>query len=282
MYDCIIIGTGVAGVSAALTLKALRRDFLLIGSKNLSRKVGSAEKIKNYPGLDGASGAEFVDIMKAQLEHGDISVTEGRVTGIFAGDGSYFVSCGQDVYEARTIILATGVESVKPLKGEKQFVGSGVSYCATCDGFLYKGKTIAVICASKEEQEVELLAGYAAKVYLFPIYKDCSVKLENVEIMSGIPTEIKGDMKVRSVVAGGREIAVDGVFMLKDAACDSLYSALEVQGGSVVTDRNMATNVEGIFAAGDCTGRPYQYAKAAGEGNIAAHSVNAYLGRGRA
>ncbi len=278
MYDCIIIGSGVAGVSAALTLKALKRSFLIIGNKNLSAKVMSAEKIKNYPGLNGASGAEFVKIMQAQLSEGGIALTEGRVTGIYDGENGFFVACGQDVYEGRTIILATGVETVRPIKGEKEFLGRGVSYCATCDGFLYKGKTIVVVCASKEEEhEVELLASYAAKVCLFALYKDCAVTAPNVEIMRGMPSEIVGGMKVEGVMVGGRKIEADGVFMLKDAACDSLYSALEVSGGAVRTGRDMSTNISGIFAAGDCTGRPYQYAKAAGEGNVAAHSVNARL-----
>lgn len=280
MVDCIIIGAGVAGVSAALTLKALKREFLLIGSANLSNKVAGAEKIKNYPGLDGASGAQFVQIMKDQLLHGGISVTEGHVTGIYEGDGCFFVACGQEMYEGKSIILSTGVESVKPIVGEREFVGRGVSYCAVCDGFLYRGKTIAVVCTDREEErEVELLAGYASKVYLFALYKNCTVNLPNVEIVKGIPSQIKGGTKVEGIVVGGKEIAVDGVFMLKDSACDTLYPALRVENGSVAVDRNMATNVKGMFAAGDCTGRPYQYAKAAGEGNVAAHSVSAYLGR---
>ncbi len=280
MYDCIILGTGVAGISAALTLKALKRDFLLVGNKGLSGKVASAEKIKNYPGLPEVSGGAFRDALSAQLAGEGIAVTEGRATGIYDAEGGFFVACGQEVYEARTIILATGVETVKPIVGEKEFVGRGVSYCATCDGFLYRGKVIAVVCASKEEEhEAELLADYAAKVYLFALYKDCGVEGKNIEKIVGIPKRIKGEGKVSSVEYSGGEIEVDGVFMLKDAACDSLYSALEVKEGAVVADRNMATNVAGIFAAGDCTGRPYQYAKAAGEGNVAAHSVNAWLNR---
>ena len=280
MYDCIILGTGVAGISAALTLKALKRNFLLVGSRELSAKVASAEKIKNYPGLPSLSGKEFKAALSKQLEEENIEVMDGRATGIYDADGGFFVACGQDMYEGKTIILSTGVETVKPIEGEKELVGRGVSYCATCDGFLYKGKTIAVVCAAKEEEhEVELLAKYASKVYLFALYKNCSVEGENIQKIVGIPKMIKGEGKVSAVEYQGGEIAVDGVFMLKDAACDSLYPALKVEGGSVEVGRDMATNVAGIFAAGDCTGRPYQYAKAAGEGNIAAHSVNAYLNK---
>lgn len=280
MYDCIILGTGVAGISAALTLKALKRNFLLVGSKELSAKVSSAEKIKNYPGLPAFSGKAFKDALSLQLGEEGIDITEGRATGIYDADGGFFVACGQDMYEAKTIILATGVETIKPIEGEREFVGRGVSYCATCDGFLYKGKTIAVVCAAKEEEhEVALLAKYAAKVYLFALYRDCRIEGENIEKLVGVPKRIKGEGKVSGVEYTGGEIAVDGVFMLKDAACDSLYAALEVTDGAVDVDRAMATNVRGIFAAGDCTGRPYQYAKAAGEGNVAAHSVNAYLNK---
>lgn len=280
MYDCIILGTGVAGISAALTLKVLKRNFLLVGSKELSAKISSAEKIKNYPGLSALSGKAFKDALSSQLGEEGIDITEGRATGIYDADGGFFVACGQDMYEAKTIILATGVETVKLIEGEREFVGRGVSYCATCDGFLYKGKTIAVVCAAKEEEhEVALLAKYAAKVYLFALYRDCRIEGENIEKLVGVPKRIKGEGKVGSVEYTGGEIAVDGVFMLKDAACDSLYAALKVTDGAVDVDRAMATNVRGIFAAGDCTGRPYQYAKAAGEGNVAAHSVNAYLNK---
>jgi thioredoxin reductase (NADPH) len=192
---------------------------------------------------------------------------------------SFGILCNQESFEAKTVILATGVEAVKPIKGEMEFVGRGVSYCATCDGFLYKGKTIAVLCTTKKlEHEIEFLCSIAQKVYVVPLYKDVNIKADNAEILSGMPTEIVGKMKVEKLVFKDKEVAVDGIFMLKEAVTPSvLVTGLKVNDGHVVVDRACATNLAGCFAAGDCTGRPYQYAKAVGEGNVSAHSVNDYL-----
>lgn len=280
MFDCVIIGTGAAGVSAALTLKALNKNFILLGNKELSQKVRAAEEIRNFPGLPSVSGNEMQAAFLSQLKAEGIEITEGKVNGVYPSEGGYSVMCGQQVYEAETVILATGVEAVKPVKGEGEFLGRGVSYCAVCDGFLYKGKTIAVALESGEEaHEVELLANYARTVHLFSLKKKVEVALENVVAEEGRLAEIKGDMRVKSVVtADGKEIHVDGVFMLKQAVgAGNLVHGIKTEGGHVVVDRSGATNLAGVFAAGDITGRPYQYAKAAGEGNVAAYSVNAYL-----
>ncbi len=279
MYDCVIIGTGAAGVSAALTLQALSLKFVWIGNPALSAKIRKAEKIRNYPGLPAVSGEGMCSAFSEQIKAEGITVTEGKANGVFPVDGGYAVACGQDMFEARTVILASGVETVKPIDGEKQFIGKGVSYCATCDGFLYRGKVIAAVVTSKEEEhEVEFLAKFAEKVYLFPLYKDVGISLNNVEIVNGMPVRIEGGERVSGIAVNGGVIAVDGVFMLKDStAGDGLIHGLETENGSVKVNRDCSTNLAGVFAAGDCTGRPYQYSKAVGEGNVAAHSVNAYL-----
>lgn len=279
MLDCIIIGTGAAGVSAALTLKALNKNFMLLGSKELSQKVRAAEKIKNYAGLPSVSGSQLQEAFSGQLGAEGIEITEGKVSGVYPADGGYTVSCGQQFYETKTVILATGVEAVKPVKGEVEFLGRGVSYCAVCDGFLYKDKDIAVaIDGDEEADEVKLLAGYARTIHLFRMKKCKKIEGGNIVNEEGIISEIKGDMRARAVVVGGREIAVDGVFMLKQSVgADRLVYGLKTEGGHVVVDRACATNLGGVFAAGDVTGRPYQYAKAVGEGNVCAYSVNAYL-----
>ncbi|MGN0814731.1 MAG: NAD(P)/FAD-dependent oxidoreductase [Candidatus Coproplasma sp.] len=281
MYDCIIIGTGAAGVSAALTLRARGVNFLWLGSKNLSNKISSAEKIKNYPGLASVSGRELRDAFSAQIAEEGIDITQARVNGVYATGNSYSVLCGNDVYEGRTVILATGVEAVRPIAGEEQFVGRGVSYCATCDGFLYKGKKIAVVCTSKGmEEEVEYLASVADEVYLVALYKGVEISRGNVTVVKEMPAAIEGRMRAEKLVFKDRELAVDGVFMLKEAVAPStLVPGLKSENGQVVCDRACATNLDGLFAAGDCTGRPYQYAKAVGEGNVAAHSVVEYLAK---
>lgn len=282
MLDCIIIGSGFAGVSAALTLKANGKSFLLFGKKSLSVKIEKAGEIRNYPGFYAVSGEALCAATRTQLEREEIDVLEQKVTGVYALKGKFLVTAeGDNTYESRTVILATGVETIKPIVGEEEFLGRGVSYCATCDGMLYKGKTIAVFCTSKElEREVEYLASLAKKVYLLPIYKGVSAFSENVEKIVKMPDRIEGGMKAqRLVLKGGQTLEIDGVFMLKESVSPSaLVGGLTVENGHVTVDRACKTNLSGLFAAGDCTGRPYQYAKAVGEGNVAAHSVVEYLG----
>ena len=280
MFDTIIIGTGAAGISAALTLKQLNKNFLWIGPKNLSFKINSAEKIRNYPGLSSVSGKEMKEAFLKQINDMEIEILDKQVTGVYDLGEHYSVLCGQDSYDAKTIILGLGVESVKPINGEIELLGQGVSYCATCDGFLYKNKEITVFSSSKEfEHEITYLASLASHVNLIPLYKDVDINLENVTIFKRMPKSIKKENKKMLLDLGNNNILEsDGIFMLKASISPSvLVPGLEDKDGHIVVDRLCNTNLKGVFAAGDCTGRPYQYAKAVGEGNVAAHSVNHYL-----
>ena len=279
MFDTAIIGTGPAGISAALTLRALKKEVILFGSRQLSQKIRVAEQIRNYPGLPEVTGMGMQLAFLEQLDRMEIPITEKTVTGIYHMGTHYGILCDQESFEARTVILATGVEAVKPVPGELEFVGRGVSYCATCDGFLYKGKTIGILCTTKDlEHEIDYLASLAAQVYLIPLYKNVQVKGENITILSRKPEAIEGGMKAERMVFGDETVAVDGIFMLKQAVTPSvLLYGLETEQGHITVDRACRTNLPGCFAAGDCTGRPYQYVKAAGEGNVAAHSAVEYL-----
>ena len=287
MLDCIIVGSGVAGISAALTLQANGKEFLLIGSPTVSEKVEKAELIRNYPGLSNVTGKEFSAALKGQLVDAKITVLDQKVAGVYALKEKFAVMTqAGETYESRTVILACGVESVRQIDGEESFVGRGVSYCATCDGFLYKDKTIGVFCTAKRlEHEIEYLAKIAKKVYLMPMYKPMEIQAENVEIIRKMPRKIDGKLRVNKLVfdvkAGEsslEEIPVDGVFMLRECVSPAvLVGGLETENGHVKVERDTSTNLKGCFAAGDCTGRPYQYAKAVGEGNVAAHSVVEFL-----
>ena len=287
MVDCIIVGSGVAGISAALTLQANKKNFLIFGNKGLSEKIEKAEKIHNYPGLSDVSGKAFVAALQAQLSDAEIEVKEEKVAGVYALNEKFAILTqdGQQ-YESRAVILACGVERIKQIDGEEAFLGRGVSYCATCDGFLYKGKTIAVVCTTKRlEHEIGYLADFAEKVYLIPLYKNVEIARKNVTIIQKMPKKIDGNKRVESLVFATAPtdelpavLPVDGVFMLRESVSPAvLVSGLEVQDGHVTVGRDMGTNLKGCYAAGDCTGRPYQYAKAVGEGNVAAHSVSEFL-----
>lgn len=280
MVDCIIIGSGLAGISAALTLQANRKEFLIFGSKALSEKIEKAEKIHNYPGLPDVSGKVFSEALKAQLESAGIEVKEEKVAGVYALKSGFTVLTQEGKqYESRAVILACGVESVRQIEGEEEFSGRGVSYCATCDGFLYKDKTIGVVCTTKRlEHEIGYLADFAKRVYLVPMYKNVEVRRENITIIQKMPTKIVGGKRVEQLVFPTEEVPVAGVFMLRESVSPAiLVGGLHTENGHVVVGRDMSTNLNGLYAAGDCTGRPYQYTKAAGEGNIAAHSVSEYL-----
>ena len=285
MLDCIIVGSGPAGVSAALTLKANGKSFMLFGSPELSEKISKAELIRNYPGLSNVTGTDFATALKAQLADAEIEIKNEKVAGVYALKEQFSVLTQENnAYESKTVILACGVESVKPIVGEQEFLGRGVSYCATCDGFLYKDKTIAVLCTSKRlEHEIVYLANLAKTVYLFPMYKDVEKMPNNVTVIRKMPTEIRGERRVQSLLVPSTEnipteLPVDGVFALRECIAPAvLVGGLETENNHVKIDRNTATNLKGCFAAGDCTGRPYQYAKAVGEGNVAAHAVTEYL-----
>lgn len=283
IYDSAIIGTGPAGVSAALTLKANDKKFIWIGSKAFSDKVGRAERIANYPGLPMVTGAEMNDTFRRQCKELNISIEDRMVTAIMKFGDHYALTAGSEFYEARTVIFATGVASVGLLPGEAELVGKGVSYCATCDGFLYRNKTIAVICTARRfEHEVAFLAGLAAKVFYFPLYKDPGAFGENVEIRTDRAVKMNAENGRLSslTLKSGETVAVDGVFCLRESvSLATLLPGLATEQGHIAVDRSAATNLPGVFAAGDCTGRPYQYVKAAGEGNVAAHSAIEYLAK---
>ena len=277
-YDIAIVGTGPAGISAAITAKIRNKEVLLIGSKALSTKVGKAHLIQNYPGLPNISGEELSARLQKHLSDMGIEITEDRIAQIYAM-GAYFALQGKEMYEASTVILASGVTFAKPLPGEEEFLGKGVSYCATCDAALYKGKSAAVIGYSpKEEAEAAFLAEVANQVYYLPQYAGKVSMPKNVDIVEAAPKEIKEAGAQKTLVTDKYDITVDGVFLLREiVAADKLVPGLQLDGLHVQVDRSMQTNLKGLFACGDITGTPYQYIKSAGEGNVAALSAAAYL-----
>ena len=282
MRDVAIIGSGPAGISAVLNAKVRNMSYYFFGNKNLSDKVLKSEMIENMPGFINVKGKDFVYALNKQLEAMDIELLEDKVTAIYKLKDHYAIYVNDQEYKAKTIILAMGVESLKSAKNEIEFLGRGVSYCATCDGNLYKGRDIAVVCENKEdEHEVKYLASLANKVYYFPLFANSEVNEANVIRFKAFVKEIEGSFFVEKIkLYNNEEINVDGIFFLKNSISPTaILQGLEVKDGHIVVDRNMQTNLEGCFAAGDATGRPYQITKAMGEGNIALHSVIDYLNK---
>lgn len=280
MYDTAIIGSGPAGMSAALNLKLHQKEIIWFGSADLSEKVAKSNKIANYPGLPMVSGADLTEAFQTQIAELGLAITDRMVTNIMKMGDHYMLLADNEVFEAKTVIFAIGAVTGKSLEGEKEHLGMGVSYCATCDGFFYKGKTIAAYVASKRyEHEVEYLAGIAEKVYLTTSYQDCDISMPNVEMLRQPIRKVVGDFNVSGIELGdGALLPVDGIFFLRNAVAPAtLLDGLEMDGPHIAVNRNQETNFPGCYAAGDCTGRPYQIAKAVGEGNVAAHAVLEYL-----
>jgi len=278
-YDIAIIGSGPAGLSAALNAKIRNKKFILFGNRNLSNKITKAPKINNYLGLYGVSGELLKEKFQEHISNMNIEITEERINSIYAM-GEYFALMANDkTFEAKSIILATGIEYTRPIKGEEEFLGKGVGYCATCDAPLYKNKIVTIIGHNKEaEEETNYVSEIAGKVYYVPMYKGNYNLNKNVILVEDKPEEVVGDLKVTKLILKNSEIETNGVFVLKDSISPGqLVPGLKIENEHIAVDRLMKTNISGCFAAGDCIGKPYQYIKAAGEGNIAALSAVKYL-----
>ncbi|GEQ16595.1 MULTISPECIES: NAD(P)/FAD-dependent oxidoreductase [Clostridium] len=278
-YDIAIIGSGPAGLSAALNAKIRKKKFVIFGNDELSGKLVKAQKINNYLGFYGMSGAEIKEQFDSHIKSMDIKITNERINNIYSM-GDYFALMANDkTYEALTVILATGVNFGKPFEGEERLLGKGVGYCATCDAPLYKNKVVTIIAYNKkEESEANFVASIASKVYYIPMYNE-NIELDpKIEVIKGIPIKIEGQNKVEKLILKDREIETEGLFILRESVSPGqLVPGLKVTENHVEVDRLMKTNLNGCFAAGDIVGMPYQYIKAAGEGNIAALSAVSYL-----
>ena len=281
--DAIIIGSGPAGLEAALNLKIRKKNFLLFGSESLSPKLEAAPRIDNYLGFPGITGMELKSKMAAHLKAMDIKITPERVSAVYPMGKSFSVATNKNIYESRVVILACGVLENSELPGEKAFLGRGVGYCATCDAPLYKGKTVAILGYGGDAvEEANFVSEIAAKVFFFPLGKKMKTALSGgIEIIDGEPAAITGSLKAETLtIDNGRELKADGFFILRDSiAPQSLIPGLETEHGYVSADSGMRTNIEGCFAAGDCTGKPHQYMRAAGQGQTAALSAVKYLDR---
>ena len=279
-YDIAIIGTGPAGVSAAITSVIRNKSVLLLGNADLSAKLKKAHEIRNYPGFAAVSGATLGAAFAEHLSSMGIEITEDKITSVYAM-GDYFALQASSglMYEAAAVILATGVIAGKPLEGEEELLGRGVSYCATCDAPLYRGKEVTVIGYSpKEEKEAAFLSEVTAKVTYIPMYKEEPQLPGSVVIVKDRAMGIGIQDGRRVVKTAGEPIVTDGVFVLRESvSAGQLVPGLATDGTHVLVDLQMKTNIEGCFACGDIAGRPYQYVKAAGQGNVAALSAVDYL-----
>lgn len=266
-YDIVVVGGGPAGLTAAIHIRARNRSVLVVTNEPTASPLCKAREMDNYPGLPGVSGLELVTRLVDQARDMGAEFKGGRVLSVMPMGESCFLSVGTDVVEAKAVILAPGVSRAAPIPGEEELLGKGVSYCATCDGMFYRDKDIVVAGNAPDlEEETEYLASIG-----------CRVRRAELPGLS-----VLGQDKVTGVrTRTGEEFPCDGVFLLRASMAPAqLAPGLELDGPHIRVDRYMATNLPGVFAAGDCTGEPLQLAKAVGEGQMAAHSALAYIHKG--
>ena len=279
MVDIAIVGAGPAGLSAAVNAAARNKSVLVIGRAKETSALWKAERVANHLGANGQSGAEIMEAYTAHAQALGIEIRTGRVLQIMPIGKMFALNTGKDIIEAKAVILATGVQKGKTLAGEEEYLGKGVSYCATCDGMLYRGKDVVVIGEIAEaDEEASFLAEVCASVRYFPLYGAPGRLHEAIQVMEGKPEAVLGEGTVTGVRVNGEVIPCGGVFMSKAAAPpDSLVFGLQTEGGAVVINRLGETNVSGVFACGDCTGWPHQLSKAVGEGLAAAQQAARFL-----
>lgn len=281
-YDIAIIGTGPAGISAAITAKLRNKNIILFGNKDLSDKINKAHSIKNYTGLPNVTGEELAAALKNHLNDLDIEITEKRVNAVYSMGEYFALQVGKEMIESKSLIIATGVTASKTLENEDAFLGRGVSYCATCDAHFCKGKDVAVIAYTKEAEEDALfLSEVCSSIKYFPLYdisNEIFDKYGNIQIIKDKPIGFAGNMKAEKIICENSSYDAFSTFVVRNnISADKLVPGLKTDGTHIIVDLQMETNIKGLFACGDIAGKPYQYIKSAGQGNIAALSAVAYL-----
>ncbi len=266
----LILGGGPAGLSAWLTCRARGLSARLITNPPSESPLAKAPRIDNYAGFHGIGGRELLERFYAAAEAQGLAPVYGRAGALMNLGDRFMASVGSEVYSAEALILAVGIPPAVSFAGEERLLGKGLSYCATCDGMLYRGRRVAVIgLAPDAAAEAEFLRSVGCEVEYFDKSRASRY-------------EILGEDRVSALRADGVDYPVDGVFLLRSAIRpDKLLDGLALDGAHIRTDERMATNLAGVFAAGDCIGRPYQIARAVGQGNTAALSASEYVTRER-
>lgn len=278
-YDVLILGAGPAGLSAALQCAARGKTALVVGNPPRTSLLSKAEIVDNYLGLPHTSGQTMLDAFHAHVASAEgITLLEGRVLNAMSLNGVFYINVGSDVYQGRAVILASGVTRAKPYPGEQELLGKGVSYCATCDGMLYRGRDVVVIgLAQNAPEEAAMLAKMGCKV-TFIAPKRPEELNDAIPFIKAAKLSILGENQVEAIQADGETFPCQGVFLLRDTlAPTALFPDLTTENGYIQVDRTMATNLPGVFASGDCTGLPLQVSKAVGEGQVAAHFATQWL-----
>ncbi len=275
-FDCIVVGAGPAGLSAAVNLRQRGKSVLIVsGGETLLAK---AVRVDNYLGIPGVTGAQLMERFTQHAVRSGAVLRKGRVGNVMPFGGRFMVNLGGEILETGAVVLACGVSQAKPVPGEADLLGRGVSYCATCDGMLYRGRPVAVWGLSGDApEEANFLSGIGCAVTYIAAKRPEALDAA-VVFCAGRVEAVLGDASVRAVRVNGSELPVEGAFILRPSAPpDALAPGLAMENGFVKTDAFLRTNISGLFAAGDLTGKPFQVANAVGDGLIAGLGAAEYL-----
>jgi len=297
--EILIIGSGPAGLTAGLYASRAGRKALILEGRAASR-LSIGYKLENYPGFISIDSQELLKKMRDHAEHFGAQIMTGDAINFSLSTDPKYVTTKDALIEAKAVIIATGrgLSKAKMIPGEEKFLGMGVSYCATCDGPLFRGQSVVALGNSDEAAEdILALKGMDCDVRWIPGEKDIKVS-ENLlmEINSkGIPflkkTKIKsieGDNRVKKIVVETEgteeELKVPAIFILREIPSTSLFAKAGValdHRQCIQVDRQQKTNLEGVFAAGDVTCGGLQIASAVGEGCVAAIQAISHIRKKR-
>ena len=301
MYDIIIIGAGPAGLAAAVYGQRAEKRTLLIDEKGYGGQIINTPEVENYPAIQKISGFDFANSLYQQAANLGAELTFEKAIAIETKADTKIVRTESGFYEGRAVIIATGAKN-RPLglEREAELTGRGVAYCATCDGALYRGKTVAVIGGGNTAlEDAEVLSGLAEKVYLIhrrdvfrgeeSLVNRIRTK-ENVDLLlNRIPTALLGEEKITGLeledrLNGEKEVLqLDGIFVAIGQMPDNEAFAEEIEldeKGYVKAGEDCLTKSDGIFVAGDCrTKKVRQLATAVADGAVAALAAVEYINK---
>ncbi len=271
IYDVAIIGSGPAGMSAAINCYARNKTAVIFEGSKIAKKITWAPEIDNYLGFSNISGDELATRFINHVKDLEVPIVKERVIQIFPMGEQFTITTNSDNYQAKRIILAIGVVQEAKISGEADYVGQGISYCATCDGRLYKDKDVLVVSDSRHhEEEANFLADVAGNTFYIADYDDIGELNSQIKLINQDIKEI--DKEDKMVAKFNKdELIVDGIFILRESIpANEILNGLELNDSYIKVDSSFATNIDGVYAAGDCVGSPLQISKAVGEGQLAA------------
>ncbi|MBN2300248.1 MAG: FAD-dependent oxidoreductase [Acholeplasmataceae bacterium] len=283
MKKIIIIGYGPAGVSAALYLKRAGLNPLVIG-KDLGALDGYSDLVENYYGFsEPIEGRKLIQSGVVQAKNLGVEIITDSVISLKQGEKGFIVTTTTNQYASEAVLLATGkTRQTLNIPGFKKFRGKGISLCATCDGYFYRRKKLAIVgCGAYMQHELEYLNRVSKDVTVFTHGHELTCTVEN-DVNTAKIIRFIGDEKISHIVTDQGEVPVDGVFIALGVPSSIDFASqlgVIVEKNNISVDENYQTNIEGLFAAGDIIGGKLQIAKAVYDGMQAADSIYSYLNK---